>query len=82
MLRETRRSVAAVAGRARIYPGLDVDVATPEHVRKTTPEGIQASIAAAMEGGADGYILSRKYSEMSVENLKAAGAGARKLGLG
>ena len=82
VLRETRRSVAAVAGRARIYPGLDVDVATPEHVRKTTPEGIQASIAAAMEGGADGYILSRKYSEMSVENLKAAGAGARKLGLG
>ncbi|HEX4443965.1 MAG TPA: hypothetical protein VHZ81_10375 [Galbitalea sp.] len=77
--REARRTVTAVAGKARVYPGLDVDVAAPDHVRRTTPEGIQASIAAAMAGGSDGYILSRKYSEMSVENLRAAGVAARKL---
>jgi hypothetical protein len=77
--RETRRTVTAAAGKASVYPGLDVDVATPEHVKKSSPEGIQAAIAAAMAGGADGYILSRKYSEMSVENLKAAGVAARKL---
>jgi len=81
VLRETQRTVAAVGGKAKVYPGLDVDVSTPEHVRKTTPEGIQRSIAAAVEGGADGYILSRKYSEMSVDNVKAAGAAARSLGL-
>jgi hypothetical protein len=79
VLRETRRTVAAIGGKANVYPGLDVDVPTPEHVKKTTPAGIQAAIAAAVEGGADGYILSRKYSEMSVDNLKAAGVAARKL---
>jgi hypothetical protein len=76
--RETRRTVTAVSGKARVYPGLDVDVAAPDHVRRTTPEGLTASIDAALAGGAEGYILSRKYSEMSVENLKAAGAAARK----
>lgn len=76
--RETRRTVTAVDGKAKVYPGLDVDVAAPDHVRRTTQESLAASIAAAREGGADGYILSRKYSEMSVDNLKAAGNAARR----
>lgn len=81
VLRETRRTVAAVDGRAAVYPGLDVDVPTPEHVKKTDPAEITASIEAAIGGGADGFILSRKYSEMSVENLQAAGNAARALKL-
>ena len=32
---------------------------------------------AAFEGGADGILLSRKYSEMRLDNLRAAGRAAR-----
>jgi hypothetical protein len=71
--RETRRTVSAVAGRAAIYPGLDVNVPTPDHVKKTTPDEIRASVAAALDGGAQGFVLSRKYSEMTHENLEAVG---------
>ncbi|MFF0823886.1 hypothetical protein ACFYUR_26240 [Micromonospora haikouensis] len=71
--RETRRTVAAVAGRAAVYPGLDLDVPTPEHVKKTSPEEVRASVTAALDGGADGIILSRKYSEMRLDNLAAVG---------
>ena len=31
-------------------------------------------MAAALKAGSDGVILSRKYSEMRLENLSAAGA--------
>lgn len=71
--RETRRTVTAVGGRAAIYPGLDVNVPTPDHVKKTTPDEIRASVGAALDGGAQGFILSRKYSEMTHENLEAVG---------
>ena len=51
--RETRRTVAALGGRARVYPGLDVDVPTPDHVRECTPQNIQAaSIGAALSTAA------------------------------
>jgi len=36
---------------------------------------------AAFTGGADGVILSRKYSEMRLENLRAAGAALREMGI-
>jgi hypothetical protein len=35
---------------------------------------------AAFHAGADGVILSRKYSEMHLSNLGAAGAAIRELG--
>ena len=34
---------------------------------------------AAFRGGADGVILSRKWSEMKVGNLKGAGAAIREV---
>lgn len=71
--RETRRAVSALAGRAKVYPGVDVNVASPEHVKKTRPDDVQASVGAALDGGADGFVLSRKYSEMTFENLQAVG---------
>jgi hypothetical protein len=77
---ETRRTVVAVGGKARIYPGLDVNVPTPAHAKKTTPSEIRASVLAALEGGADGFVLSRKYSEMTLENLGAVGATLRQRG--
>ena len=78
--RETRRAVDAVAGEARIYPGIDINVPTPPEVKKTTPQDARASVGAALEGGADGLVLSRKYSEMTWENLEAVGAVLRERG--
>ncbi|MBB5790100.1 hypothetical protein [Jiangella mangrovi] len=79
--RETRRTVAAVGDQAVVYPGLDVNVPTPEHVKQTTPDEIRRSLGAALDGGAQGVILSRKYSEMTHENLAAVGAELTARGL-
>ncbi|MEO7235357.1 MAG: hypothetical protein ABIW80_08280, partial [Lapillicoccus sp.] len=79
--RETRRTVGALRGRARTYPGLEINVPTPEHVRQGTPEDTRAAVAAALDGGADGLILSRKYSEMQLDNLSAVGHELRDRGL-
>jgi hypothetical protein len=78
--RESARTVAAVAGKAKVYPGIDVDVAAPEHVIRSTPESVGESLAAALEAGADGVVISRKYSEMLVENLDGIGHALRALG--
>ncbi len=77
VLRETRRTVRAVHGQANVYPGLDINVASPQHVKKAAPEDVRASVRAALEGGADGIVLSRKYAEMKWENLEAAGSAWR-----
>jgi len=36
-------------------------------------------VLAAFRGEADGVILSRKYSEMKLENLRGAGAALKEL---
>jgi hypothetical protein len=77
--RETKRTVDAVSGRAAVYPGLDVGVPTPDYVKQTGPDDIRASIRAAIDGGAEGIVLSRKYSEMTHANLAAAGEEIRSL---
>jgi ABC-type nitrate/sulfonate/bicarbonate transport system substrate-binding protein len=38
-------------------------------------------VLAAFHGGADGVILSRKYSEMKLANLKGARLALQELGL-
>ncbi|HTW97816.1 MAG TPA: hypothetical protein VMD59_03510, partial [Acidimicrobiales bacterium] len=77
---ETRRTLGEVAGRSAVYPGIDVNVAAPGHVKATTPSGLAEVAAAALDAGADGIILSRKYSEMTHENLAAVGASLRRGG--
>nr|BFE60162.1 hypothetical protein GCM10020063_046880 [Dactylosporangium thailandense] len=77
VLRETRRTVAATAARVAVYPGLDINIPTPDHVRQTTPDEVRKSVRAALDGGADGVLLSRKYSEMTFANLEAAGEELR-----
>jgi len=71
--RETERTVQALSGSAKVYPGLDVNVSSPPHVRQTTPGRLSDSLGAALDAGADGVVLSRKYSEMEHENLEAVG---------
>jgi len=79
--RETIRALEAVKGRCLIYPGIDIDIPTPElNQTKCTRDGVKAAVLAAFEGGAQGVVLSRKYSEMRLDNLAGAGDAVRQLG--
>jgi hypothetical protein len=60
-----------------IWPGIDIDLPTGEHETKSTPEDVSQAVTAAFDGGAGGVILSRKYSEMRLANLRAAGTAVR-----
>ena len=82
VLRETRRARAGLAGtKTLLWPGIDIDIPTAANHSKCTPQGTEEATAAAFRGGADGVILSRKYSEMKLTNLAGAGAAIRHLGL-
>jgi hypothetical protein len=75
--RETQRAVAGVGGKVPIWPGIDIDIPTGDGEKKTTPEDVYAAVRAAFDGGAQGVLLSRKYSEMRLANLRAAGRAIR-----
>jgi hypothetical protein len=80
--RETRRARAGLAGaKTQLWPGIDVDIPTAADHSKCTPAGTKAAVLAAFRGGADGVILSRKYSEMKLANLAGAGEAIKELGL-
>jgi hypothetical protein len=74
---ETRRALEGVGGRCRVLPGIDIGIPTGAHSRKASPDDTYAAVAAALRAGADGVVLSRKYSEMRLENLAAAGRAVR-----
>jgi hypothetical protein len=79
--RETKRARAGLEGsKTLLWPGIDIDIPTVASSSKSTPNGTEAAVTAAFRGGADGVILSRKYSEMKLSNLKGAGVAMRKLG--
>jgi len=75
--RETQRAIAGVGGRCKILPGIDIGIPTGKNSRKASPEDTCAATAAALRAGADGLIFSRKYSEMNLANLSAAGRAVR-----
>jgi hypothetical protein len=77
--RETRRAVAGVRSNTRIWPGIEIDIPTGEKEKKTTPEDVYQAVKATFEGGAHGIILSRKYSEMRLDNLRAAGRAIKEV---
>ncbi len=79
--RETRRAVAGVSGHVKIWPGIDIDIPTGANQKKTRPDDVYQAVKAAFGGGAHGVILSRKYSEMTLANLRAAGRAVRDLKL-
>ena len=84
--RETVRAVADASpsgggsGRTRIYPGIDIDIPTGANEKRTAPADVRAAVEAAFAGGAAGVVLSRKYSEMYLANLSAAGDAVRGMG--
>jgi hypothetical protein len=75
--RETRRALAGVEGKCRVLPGIDIGIPTGPRSRKASPDDTYAAVAAALKAGADGVVLSRKYSEMRLDNLAAAGRAVR-----
>jgi hypothetical protein len=79
--RETARAVAGAVPGLKIWPGIDIDIPTGANEKKTQPDDVYQAVKAAFEAGAHGVILSRKYSEMRLDNLRAAGRAVRELGL-
>jgi len=89
--RETERALAAVrsaGNRTKILPGIDVDIpltdgalefGTPEELKSTRPEDVYQAVKAALEAGAEGVVISRKYSEMKLDNLAACGRALKDL---
>jgi hypothetical protein len=77
---ETARMAAALNGQARLIPGIGVGVPPDPGAKAVEPQDVRAAIQGAFEGGADGVLLSRMYTEMTLENLAAAGETVRRLG--
>ncbi len=71
--RETKRALDGVQGKCAILPGIDIGIPTGKDSRKASAEDTYAATRAALQAGADGVIFSRKYSEMRLANLEAAG---------
>ncbi|HEV8499921.1 MAG TPA: hypothetical protein VGQ56_23775 [Gemmatimonadaceae bacterium] len=82
VLRETKRAVAGAGSNMKIWPGIDVDIPTAPTSKKTTAEDVYLAVKAAFEGGAHGVLLSRKYSEMRLDNIRGAGRAIRELKAG
>ena len=77
------RGARSVSGGAsmKIWPGIDVDIPTAATSKKTQPDDVYAAVKAAFAGGGHGVLLSRKYSEMRLDNIRAAGRAVRDLKL-
>ena len=80
--REAKRAREALNGtKTQLWPGIDIDIPTAAGHSKSSPEGTRDAVVAALRAGADGVLLSRKYSEMKLANLRGAGAGIKASGL-
>jgi len=75
--RETARAIAGVKGKCKVLPGIDIGIATAKGSRKASPEDTYAATMAAFKAKPDGVIFSRKYSEMMLANLDAAGRAVK-----
>lgn len=82
--REIHRAVKGVAGACAIDAGVDVDIPNNfgvEKEKRSTRDQVREAVKAAFRGGARGVVLSRKYSEMTLDNLAGAGDALGELGL-
>lgn len=74
---QTARYVTATGGNVPLYPGLGIGAEGGP--RNVTPVDVEAMVEAAFQGGASGIMISRNYSEITLENLAAVGTALRKL---
>ncbi len=77
MARETKRALEGVKGKCGILTGIDIDVPVEEGSRRASSEDTYLATLAALKAGAQGVILSRKFSEMRLTNLAGAGKAIR-----
>lgn len=77
---ETRRALADVDSQIRIYPGIDIDIPTGLNEKRTQPSDVKAATLAALQAGAPGVVLSRKYAEMKLTNMEGAKAALQEFG--
>lgn len=77
VLRETRRCVQGVAGAAKVYAGIAVDIPHQRIVHQ--PKWCYEAARAAFSGGADGLLLSREYHFMRKESLNEVRRALRDL---
>jgi hypothetical protein len=79
--RETKRALAGAGPKLQIWPGIDIDIPTSATSKKTQPDDVYQAVKAAFQAGAHGVLLSRKYSEMKLDNIRGAGRAIRELKL-
>ncbi len=80
--REAMRAREALNGtKTLLWPGIDIDIPTSAANSKSSPDGTRDAVAAALRAGSDGVLLSRKYSEIKLANLRGAGAAIKAAGL-
>ena len=79
--RETKRCIEGAKGtKTEIWPGIDVDISNMDiNFSQCTPPVIKEVTMAAYKGGAQGLVISRKYSEMKLANLAAVGDALRQM---
>ncbi len=79
--RETKRCVDGAKGtKCEIWPGIDVDISNMAvEFSKCSPPVVKEVTKAAYRGGAQGLVISRKYSEMKLANLGAVGDALREM---
>ena len=79
--REAKRCMEGAKGtKTQIWPGIDIDIPTDLAHSRSTPPGTKAAVLAALKAGVHGVLLSRKYSEVRLANLAAAGEAIREFG--
>lgn len=57
--------------------GINNDATSGNDLTHCTRESVRDAVRAAFDGGAHGVVLSRKYSEMALDNLSGAGDALR-----
>jgi hypothetical protein len=77
VFREAQRAISGVQGKCKVLPGIDIGIPVGKSSRVASPDDTYSATAAALRAGADGLIFSRKYSEMRLANLSAAGRAVR-----
>lgn len=77
----TKAAAEDRAQRFESVTGLNTDTSTGDDLTRSSPEKVRSAVVAAFEGGAHGVVLSRKYSEMFLDNLSGAGRALDDLGL-
>ena len=85
--RETKRALNGAEGtKIRMWPAIDINLPHrrywPDfsHYPTTDPEGLKKAIYSVFRAGSDRILLARKYSEMQLTNLKAAGDALEEIG--